>query len=489
MKKNHLRKLLYLMGVLLLASMVMIACKKDDPDPDPTPQVEDGIYIKGAGTALVEFDLKGLMKPTLNENGQEERAELLELFVAVKGGSEGFNIVKVAGTTHTVYGPGADFAQITEDEWDTSNEYPRTSRFWRGLIAETDAKFTIPNDGLYQVVYDTELGVVVIVEAKWGMIGAATPGGWSDDTEMTTSFDLQKMEFKVVDIPLLKNDWKFRIGNGWKVWMNEDGSVRVNTNLGGSVSAPTPGGDDFVNDEYALYTVTLNWELGKPFAGDIVKTGEGEPLPEYPEEMFLVGSATAYGWDTPGTYEDALMHPLAGGAPSEGIFWKIAHLEGGEGFKLSDEGWGAVNLGYNEIDEFDAEGVEVGEDGGNMKVAESGMYIIVLNLRDDQIKVSVKPAEVYGIGDAFGGWDAAVPANKFTIDNNAKTLVSPPLAATANIRMYAEHNWIPDWWNAEFNVFNGEILYRNAGGDQEAVPGEAGQVITLHFDDNTGSID
>ena len=36
-----------------------------------------------------------------------------------------------------------------------------------------------------------------------------------------------------------------------------------------------------------------------------------------------------------------------------------------------------------------------------MKVAESGMYIIVLNLRDDQIKVSVKPAEVYGIGDAL----------------------------------------------------------------------------------------
>ena len=81
--------------------------------------------------------------------------------------------------------------------------------------------------------------MVVIVEANGSMIGAATPGGWSDDTEMTTSFDLQKMEFKVVDIPLLKNDWKFRIGNGWKVWMNEDGSVRVNTNLGGSVSAPT----------------------------------------------------------------------------------------------------------------------------------------------------------------------------------------------------------------------------------------------------------
>lgn len=93
------------------------------------------------------------------------------------------------------------------------------------------------------------------------------------------------------------------------------------------------------------------------------------------------------------------------------------------------------------------------------------------------------------IGDAFGSWDAGVETNKFTVDNTAKTLVSPALPASANIRMYADHSWIPDWWNAEFNVFDGVIQYRNDGGDQEAVPGTAGQVITLHFDDNTGTIE
>ena len=70
MKKRSLFKIFQLMGIVMLSSLVMISCKKDDPDPDPTPLVEDGIYIKGAGTSLVDFDLKGLMKSTLNENGQ-----------------------------------------------------------------------------------------------------------------------------------------------------------------------------------------------------------------------------------------------------------------------------------------------------------------------------------------------------------------------------------------------------------------------------------
>jgi len=490
MKKNSFFKVMQLMSIIMLSSLIIVSCKKkDDPDPEPIPIVEDGVYIKGAGTALTEFDLKGLMKPTLNENGQEERSQLLELFVAVKAGSDGFNIVKVSGETHTVYGPGADFNEITEDPWDASNEYPTTAKFWRGAIAETDTKFTVPEDGLYQIVYDTELGVVVLTQAKWGLIGAATPGGWGEDTPMTTTFNIEEMDFTVTDIPLLKNEWKFRIGNGWKIWLNEDGSVRVNTNLGGSVSAPTPGGDNIANDEYAKYTVTLNWELGKAFTGDIKKTGEGDPLPDYPEAMYLTGAATAYGWAEPATEDDAIMHPLAGGAPSEGIFWKIAHLQGGEGFKLSAAAWSEPNLGYNEIDEYDTDGVAVGDQDGNMLVEESGMYIIVLNLRDDQIKLSIKPAAVYGIGDVFDGWDAGVEANKFTIDNDAKTLVSPALPSSGNIRMYADHSWIPDWWNAEFNVFDGQILYRDAGGDQEAVPGEAGQVVTLHFDDNTGSIE
>jgi len=489
MKKNSIKKMLQLMSIIMLAGVVLVSCKKDDDD-DPTPQptpVEDGIYVVGEGTALTDFDIKGLMKSTLNEAAdQSPRAALLDIFVAVKGGT-GFNIIKVAGTARTSYGPGADFALVAEADLD--GEEPRTGKLWRGSIAETDNKFTVDEDGLYHVVYDTELGTVVVARAKWGVVGAATPGGWSESTDMTAPFDLNKMEFKVTELTLQAKSWKFRYSNGWKIFIDADGTVKVNTNLGEPLNAPVPGGGDIVNSDYGVYTITLTWELGKDWVASATKTGEGEPLPDYPEAMYLVGSATAYGWDEPGTTDEALMHKIAGGGDNVGIYWKIAHLTGGEGFKLAALKWADPNLGYVDITEFDTEGVEVTDADGNMAVANNGMYMIVLDLRDDMFKLSVKEAAVYGIGDAFGGWDEEEDAYKFTPGLDAKTLVSPPLNASADIRMYAAHSWIPAWWNAEFNVYDGKIEYRNdSDNDQEAVPGTAGQVISLHFDDNTGTI-
>jgi hypothetical protein len=56
--------------------------------------------------------------------------------------------------------------------------------------------------------------------------------------------------------------------------------------------------------------------------------------------------------------------------------------------------------------------------------------------------------------------------------------------------MYADHAWIPAWWHAEFNVFDGVIEYRNDSPDDQAAVGvSAGQTATLHFDDNTGNIE
>lgn len=483
MKKNAMSKLMQIFGLFLLMGVVMVSCKEDDPAP-VEPTVEDGTYIMGAGTALTTYDLKGLMKATKNEVDQTLRNSLLELFIPVKAGADGFNIVIVNGATKTTYGPGADFAEVTVFQTDEPS-----GKFSRGTLAVTDTKFTVAEDGLYHIVYDTELGIVVVAKAEWGAIGGATPGGWSSNTALTAAFDLNKMDFIATELTLLQNEWKFRYSNGWKIFLDEAGTVKVNTNLGGTIDALEAGGGNIANAEYAVFTVTLTYELGVGYTATQVKTGEAVPLPTYPEAMFLVGDATAYGWDAPGTTTEALLHKCAGGAPSEGIYWKIAHLEGGLGFKLAAENWTEPNLGFGQVGEFDADGIVVTDNGGNMSVATSGMYIIVLNLRDDAVKVSIKEAAVYGIGDAFGAWDEEVAAYKFTIDNENKTLVSPAVAVNANIRMYAEHAWIPAWWNAEFNVFEGKIEYRNDGGDQAAVAGTTGQVIKLLFDNNTGSIE
>ena len=482
MKKNSIKKLLQLMSIIMLAGVVLVSCKKDDPDPEPTPApVEDGIYVVGAGTALADFDIKGLMKSTNNEVEQEPRAALLEIYVPLKAGA-GFNIIKVAGTARTTFGPGADFALVTEFQPDEPS-----GKFSRGSIAETETKFTVSEDGLYHVVYDTELGIAVVAKAEWSIIGGATPNGWSD-TEMITAFNESKVEFTKTELTLTPDIFKFRYTGGWKIFIDADGTVKVNTNLGGTIDALVPGGGDIANSVYGVYTAKLSYELGVGFKASLVKTGDGEPLPEYPEAMYLVGSATAYGWDEPGTTDEALMHKIAGGGTNDGIYWKIAHLEGGEGFKLSALKWAEPNIGFEKITEFDAEGVEVTDADGNMAVANSGMYILVLDLRDYMFKLSVKEAAVYGIGDAFGNWDEQSEAHKFTTGLDAKTLVSPALSVDGKVRMYAYHPWIPAWWNAEFNVFDGKIEYRNDGGDQAEVLGTVGQKVSLHFDDNTGSI-
>ncbi|MBP6694204.1 MAG: SusF/SusE family outer membrane protein [Saprospiraceae bacterium] len=471
--------------IAILGIFTFSSCDKDD-DPDTDPKVEDGIYVYGDGTALAGLDSKGLMKGTNNEaDGNKPRNGMYELYIAVKAGTQGFNIAKVEGGKSTVYGPGTEFKVVADADKD--NDEPKLW-FSRGVIQATANKFTVPEDGLYHVVYDETLNVAVVARVEWGIIGGATPNGWGGSTALTSSpFNLTAMSFEIKDLILLAGEYKFRYSNGWKLIL--DGTVvRANTNYGGTLADLKVGAGNIQNTVVGKYTVKVDWALDKGVSASLTKTGDYTP-PAYPDAMYIVGEGSPYGWDTPGTKADAIMHKLAGGGPSEGIFWKICHIEGGKGFKLSAANWGNPNLGFPEVTEFDAEGVAVLNESNNMKVNESGQYIVVVNLRDNKTKVSVKPAEVFGIGEAFGGiWDAGVPANKFTVDNATKTIVFPALLSNGAIRMYASHAWIPAWWNAEFRVDAGKIDYRNDGGDQAAVNGTAGQKITLKFDDNTGSI-
>ncbi len=498
MKKN-LMKLSKMAWLLVIAlAVVTTSCKKDDDDEpsgggDDPVIVLDGVYVKGDATALTDFDTKGQMNITRNEVNQKDRAQLLELYIAIKA-TGGFNIVTVAGSTKTTYGPGDDFAVVPEADLDADE--PKNG-LQRGSVKETDAKFTVPEDGLYHVVYDTELGIAAIAKVDWGIIGGATPGGWGENTVFDApAFDLNTMTYTIPSVTLTEDTWKFRYSNGWKIILDADidlgggvVGVKVNTNYGGtSIDALVPGGENIANTKYYNYKMTITYNLGSPFAVTMEEESEPDPLPTFPEEMFLVGAGTAYGWDEPGTVDNAIMHKCAGGGESEGLFWKILYIEAGQGFKVSAAAWSSPNLGHGDVDEYDANGVEVTDNGGNMDIATSGMYMVVLDLRNDMTKVSVIAPEVYGMGDTFGGWDEDVAANLFTINNADKTLVSPATVADGNIRMYVNHEWIPAWWNAEFNVFGTAIEYRNDGGDQEGVPTTTGQVATLHFDDNTGSI-
>lgn len=486
-----MKNLFKILTLLLAVTFIFTSCNPNKVKPDPIDQVEDGIYVVGEGTADTALNINALMKVTPNEVTQENRAELMEIYISVKAGTGGFNIVKVAGTTITTYGPGTDFAKVETADLDTDE--PKDG-LWRGSYVVSDTKFTVPEDGLYHVVIDTELGICAVAKADWGVIGGATPGGWSGSTELPSAgFDLKKMTFTATNMILLVDQFKFRYSNGWKIILDAtydlgDGvqGIKVNSNFGGTVDALVPGGANIENTVVGVYTVSMTWEYGKGMTAKLTKTGNYTP-PAYPDSLYISGDASSYGWATPGDSTSASFHKVAD-SQNDGVFWKICYLDATGSFKIAAKGWASPNIGFAQVDEFDANGVTVSSNDGNMQIATSGMYMIVVDLRNDLIKVSVSTPKVYGIGDAFTDWTEQAPANLFTIDDVNKTLVSPALPTSGNIRMYVSHAWIPAWWNAEFVVDNSAIVYRNNGGDPATIPGTAGQIITLHFDDNTGSI-
>lgn len=469
MKKN----LFKLSWLFVAALLTFTACNDDDPDPI---DVEDGWYIKGGGTALTELDAKGLFKSTKNETGQVDRATLYEIYVAVEGGAEGFNIIKVEGGVEYVYGPGTDFALVPEAELNV--EEPR-SGLWKGTFAEGTAAYTVETSGLYHVVFDTEVNKIAIAKADWGVIGGATPGGWSASTPMPATFNLETMTFEVNPITLLENEYKFRYSDGWKIFF-EEGVLTVNTNFGGTLEALVPGGSNIANANYANYKVTLTWTLGQNFAAAATWVSDAEPLPEYPENLYMIG-ATIGGWDW--ATNGIKMHPVHSHPE---LFWAIVWCEAGVadvGIKFAP---GMEWVGDFGVTGDATDGVWAKGSDNMPDVATSGYYTIVVDLENNTIERN--SPKVYLIGDCVGSWDAGNVDAMFTATATDLTLTKD--LSAGNLRMYVGANTLAcDWWQAEFNVFGTEIQYRELGGDQAAVPLTAGNyTISLEFKTNTGSV-
>ena len=358
-------------GVVTLNS-----CKDKEEDPITPALVEDGFYVQGGATAYTDFDVKATLKTAKNEVLQEDRATLLELYVAVKGGSEGFNIVQVAGAERTTWGPGADWASATG-----GNEEPQVA-IQRGAIAVTATKFTVPSDGLYHVVIDTKTGKGAIVPVEWGIIGQATPSGWSGDTKLEASaFSTSSMTFSAKGIQLSAGEWKFRYSGGWKVELyatedlgNGKMGVKFNTNFGGTPDMLVAGGNNMATDKSGIYDLSITWTAGEGHKAMITRTGD-VPARDYSAvSVGLIGDGVpGNAWDK----DDYASTPAKAGDVYTWTFSNVALVATG-GFKIRTEGtWDDINLGYDgNIIGGPAAG-DIQDAGGNMQVKADGTYDIV----------------------------------------------------------------------------------------------------------------
>ena len=380
--KKTIQKLAMMLSVLALITMMfsLNSCKKSSDTTTPAVIVLDGIYVKGAGTAYADFNEKAMMKITRNEVTQTDRASLLELYIPVKA-TGGFNIVKVAGSVRTVYGPGTGFGTVTTG---TTDE-PKVP-FQRGPVAVTATVFTVPADGMYHVVFDDSLNRVAIMPVHWGLIGAATPHGWTTDTMMTESaFNLTTMSWTLTNLTMLKGDWKLRYSHGWKVEIDTTNSdptkrVKVNTNFGGTVAAPVPGGANIVNDVPGIYSASVSYTVGSGHTITLTKTGDIPPIDYSAYQMGIIGNCylkadlTQANWDE----NFGTMLPVVTGGTNYTWTYNInINLAGEFKFRQGTD-WSGKSIGYPDVIMAGPAAANFSNDGGNFKIDITGNYTLVL---------------------------------------------------------------------------------------------------------------
>ena len=384
MKELFLKSTKTLVIMAALFGVITLNSCKDDEEVTPAEEelVEDGFYIQGPSSAYAGYDIKATLSSTRNEVLQEDRATLLEIFVALKAG-DGFNIMQVAGTERTSWGPGTDWASAMG-----GNEEPQVD-IQRGAIATTSTRFTVPTDGLYQVVIDTETGKGAVVPVEWGFIGQSTPGGWSDDTKFDApAFDMTTMTWSLTGVEMGGGEWKFRYSGGWKVEIDTtidlgDGKkgVKFNTNFGNDAAgaafagALVPGGDNYT-DASGVYDVSMTWTAGSGHTAVYTKTGDLPARDFSAVEVGLIGDGVQDGnWDgelfatTPAKDGDVYTWAYNG-----------VQLASAGGFKLRTAGtWDDINEGYSDIVTGPDAG-DIQDNGGNMQAKADGTYDIVFTI-------------------------------------------------------------------------------------------------------------
>ena len=436
---------------------------------------KDGMYVCGKATADMDDPHVYAMTTGMNEVTNYYRNGLYEKYVVLEGG-EDFNIVLCESGVYTKYGAELDYFDVSE-----LADNPQLSTVKRGnlVVGEDAPAMRVDKTGLYHIVLDLNLegGLmypqVVVASVDWGVRGAMNGWGFTAFDAVEVNAETMTWKMENVDMPA-NGEFKFAYGHGWKIQLDDAGYVKASTNLG---MESLPNGANIKVEKAGLYTITLTYNLnGGNIADGYAFTVECTKEDALPTELYMIGQDFGnWDWYSDGIVEFTPVHSHSG------AFWTTRYIKADSPFKFCPKReWSG---------DFFSLGNDFGYEAkdGNCFVAEDGFYTIYVDL-EDKI-VAVEPAAVYGMGECFGGWDTDMAANKFVAEGT--TLVSPAFVADGHVRMYTAAPSVitgVDWWQMEFIVLDGAIVYRGAGGDQERVAATTGQKVTLDFNAGTGTI-
>lgn len=381
---------------------------------------------------------------------------------------------------------GGEIRMYAASEISTSDWWTREFVFFDGKIAYRGNAGDQDRVRVFKdkvVTLDFNAGTATVTGEGEGPQAPETVSliGTLNNTSWDTDFDMETLDGETWTIKgvSLKADDMFKIREN-HAWTTDYGGPEVSGKVGEDDVYTPELGKEFAAGSYNIcvgkdgeYAITFKWDAEHP-------TILIEEYQKFPEHLYMIGAEFGnWDWTSDGIVEmTPVIHNPAWGADAEGQFYTVRYFTAGEGFKFcatkawSGDFWGLeTNDGYTEVN-------------GNCTVAEDGFYLVHIDFKAG--KVHVEPARVYGIGDAFGGWDEEMESARFVADGK---VLKATVAKAGNIRMYVASSIATSgWWTREFNVIEGKIVPRLMD-ELPGVPALANQVVKLDFNAGTGAIE
>ena len=452
----------------MLFALSVMACSENNIAYDEVINVPQGIYLSGSSS---EFSLPietGRLRAVESDN-----ENMLSIRVWLKAdGRFQISFVDTDGQPQT-YGMGSKL--------ELANAHATSYSLTQG-----GEGFTVPTEGLYQVVVNKARKELTIIPIQFTMQGdnALTEEGNNDVPLSDVTYDrlTHVVTWCNADSTkqLLPGKYIFKMNDGEKLSLrdSETENYNISTIYTGTAAAErTNQLDETFRPLTNQSAVKLKFPLKGKYSVKIQYSvltgkftarmgGKGVEVTGMSNDLYMGGSNFGV-WNSNDVVK---MAPV--GAVGNGEFWHLCYLKAGQTVEWSTSKDGSQLLSLWQT----TQGVEMTSDG-KATVKTSALYLVYANL--DRKLIAFETPQVYASGAALGD-------NEKPLEINGSNM-SIETTETGNLNIFAISNQnARNWSTMQMTVRNGKIVYPGTSVDQmPGLPVSKGTTVTLDVANNT----
>lgn len=452
----------------MLFALSVMTCSENNIAYDEVINVPQGIYLSGSSS---EFSLPietGRLRAVESDN---ENMLSIRAWLKADGRFQ-ISFVDTDGQPQT-YGMGSKL--------ELANAHATSYSLTQG-----GEGFTVPTEGLYQVVVNKARKELTIIPIQFTMQGdnALTEEGNNDVPLSDVTYDrlTHVVTWCNADSTkqLLPGKYIFKMNDGEKLSLrdSETENYNISTIYTGTAAAErTNQLDETFRPLTNQSAVKLKFPLKGKYSVKIQYSvltgkftarmgGKGVEVTGMSNDLYMCGSNFGV-WNSNDVVK---MAPV--GAVGNGEFWHLCYLKAGQSVEWSTSKDGSQLLSSWQT----TQGVEMTSDG-KATVKTSALYLVYANL--DRKLIAFETPQVYASGAALGD-------NEKPLEINGSNM-SIETTETGNLNIFATSNQnARNWSTMQMTVRNGKIVYPGTSVDQmPGLPVSKGTTVTLDVVNNT----